>query len=293
MNVKDKPTHQEVADARDYLLDNLFSDFPFTDAASRAHVVSLLLLPFVRQLISGPTPIHAIDAPSEGTGKSLLMDVCSLIWNGESKARTTPEPRGDDEWAKTILSSLMTNPGYVLIDNISKPINSPDLASALTTGIHTGRLLGQSKMVELPVNCVWIVTGNNIQASREITRRIIRIRLDADCENPNLRTNFKHSKLVKWCSEHRAKLVSSCLTIINGWVGSGMVEGNYTLGSYESWAGVMGGILDYMGVDGFLTNLAKSSEEMNTSDGEFASFVSLWWGIHKDAIVTISDLTNV
>src|SRR5262249_34585029 len=43
-------------------LDEILCDFPFKDAASRAHAMAALLLPFVREMIEGPTPLHLFDA---------------------------------------------------------------------------------------------------------------------------------------------------------------------------------------------------------------------------------------
>src|SRR5262249_10518642 len=70
--VSDQPSPTEVAAACRLLLDELLVDFPFHDAASKAHTVALLLLPFVRELIGGPTTLHLVDAPTPGTGKGLL-----------------------------------------------------------------------------------------------------------------------------------------------------------------------------------------------------------------------------
>ena len=45
---------QQIAAARSLLLDDLLGDFPFVGEAERAHALALLLLPFVRPMISGP-----------------------------------------------------------------------------------------------------------------------------------------------------------------------------------------------------------------------------------------------
>ncbi len=71
-----------VNQARSLIIEELLGDFPFVDDASRAHVVALLLLPFVRQMIQGPTPLHLIHAPTRGTGKGLLADVAALVTLG-------------------------------------------------------------------------------------------------------------------------------------------------------------------------------------------------------------------
>jgi hypothetical protein len=65
--------------------------------------------------------------------------------------------------------------------------------------------------------------------------------------------------------------------------------GNYTLGSYEEWARVMGGILDYIGVPGFLGNLS-ANDEVNSAEAEWRGFVRLWWDSFQDNELTIKEL---
>ena len=65
--------------------------------------------------------------------------------------------------------------------------------------------------------------------------------------------------------------------------------GDYTLGSYEEWARVMGGILDFIGVRGFLGNLS-ANDEVNSAEAEWRGFVNLWWATFRDREVTIKEL---
>jgi putative DNA primase/helicase len=51
--VPERPTPEQIAEARSLLLDDLLGDFPFTSAAERAHAVALLLLGFVRAMVDG------------------------------------------------------------------------------------------------------------------------------------------------------------------------------------------------------------------------------------------------
>jgi hypothetical protein len=49
-------------------------DFPFVSQADKAHAIAYLLLPFVRELIDGSTPLHLVEKPGPGTGAGLLVD---------------------------------------------------------------------------------------------------------------------------------------------------------------------------------------------------------------------------
>ena len=61
------------------MVHDIVSDFPFVDAASRANAIAAMLTPRVRPAIKGATPLALFDATTQGTGKTLLSEVVSLI----------------------------------------------------------------------------------------------------------------------------------------------------------------------------------------------------------------------
>ncbi|MDH3236885.1 MAG: bifunctional DNA primase/polymerase, partial [Alphaproteobacteria bacterium] len=88
------PTEADLKRARGFIVYELLGDFPFTGKAELAHAVAMLLLPFVRPMIAGPTPLHLIEKPSPGTGASLMIDAISIVATGAS-ANVTTEGRDD------------------------------------------------------------------------------------------------------------------------------------------------------------------------------------------------------
>jgi len=40
--------------------------------SDRAHAMAAILLPFMERMIEGLSPIHLIEAPTQGSGKGLL-----------------------------------------------------------------------------------------------------------------------------------------------------------------------------------------------------------------------------
>ena len=95
------PTAGDMRLAHGWILTELLGDFPFLSDAERAHAVEVLLLPFARDLIDGPTPFHLIEKPSPGTGASLLMNMLALPATG-SPAFVLTEGRDEDEWRKRV-----------------------------------------------------------------------------------------------------------------------------------------------------------------------------------------------
>ncbi|MBW7851041.1 MAG: toprim domain-containing protein, partial [Rhodospirillales bacterium] len=291
--VPERPTAAEVAAARRLLLDDLLGDFPFTSAAERAHALALLLLPFVRPMIDGPTPLHLIEKPTPGTGATLMVDAIAQVATGAAASIMT-EGRDEEEWRKRLTAKLREAPLMVVIDNLRRPLDSAPVAAALTAPYWEDRILGRSDMTRMPVRCAWIATGNNPRLSNEIARRSVRIRLDAHVDQPWRRDGFRHPNLLAWVHAQRARLVAACLTLGRAWVAAGRPRYRAaTLGSFESWAETIGGILDVCGVPGFLAN---ADELYATSDAEGAmwrGFVAAWWDRHGTIPVGTTDLFQI
>ncbi len=118
-----------------------------------------------------------------------------------------------DEHEKRITSLLLAGYPWILIDN-AKVLKSQHLAAVLTTTQWRGRRLGKSEIIDVPNDATWVATGNNVELCDEIARRTIPIRLDPGVERPENRTGFKHAPLLDWAKDHRATLVSACLSLI-------------------------------------------------------------------------------
>lgn len=262
--IPEEPTEADTKAALDLILDDLLVDFPFASEADRTHAVALLLLPFVRDLIAGSTPLHDIEAPTPGSGKGLLMKTLLMPGVGP-KQSVMSAATDDDEWQKRLLAFLRDSPQAVVIDNVNTKIDSGALCTVLTEPVYASRLLGASQWVALPVRCLWVLTGNNPQFSGEVSRRCLRIRLDPHVERPEERTGFRHADLSTWTRDHRGELIAAACTLIRSWVHAGSPKSSESWGSFEEWVAVMGGIVGHLGLGSFLGNrrefVASADEE--------------------------------
>jgi hypothetical protein len=289
--VSNNPTQAEIEAARDFLLVELLGDFPFVEDGDRANALAMFLLPFVREIIDGPTPLHLIEKPLAGSGASLLASCHGIMARGDDVPFMT-EGADEDEWRKRITSTLLAGPEVVVIDNLRRTLDSAALSSVLTLRVHTDRLLGKSENVELAVQCVWIATGNNPTTSSEIARRIVPIRLDPKTDAPTERSGFRHPKLTTWVRAARGQLLHAALTLAQAWHAAGRPEGSANLASYERYASVMGGILDVAGVSGFLANRATFKSRADVEGEIIRAFVEAWARYERQASVTASDLAK-
>ena len=273
--------------------EEVYGDFPFTEPAGRAHALAMTLQPFVRPLIQGATPMYLIDAPARGTGKGLIAEVMNLIPLGYV-VPTMSQPRDGDELEKRLTSVLLEARPIVFLDNVTR-LGSDALHSVLTSETWQGRILGKSETVTLPNRAVWLASGNNVELSDEMIRRIVPIRIDAGMERPEERTGFRHPKLAAWVKEHRSQLVSAALSLIQAWLDAGMPQpqSKATLGRYESWVEVIGGILAFAGIPGFLDGRERLHSEADKETTEWASFCEAWWSTFGKRAVTASELFEV
>ncbi len=268
--IHEHPTPQDIGRAKDLILGELSADFPFTSESELAHAVCLLLEQFVRELIDGPTPLYLAEAPTPGTGKSLLVDAATAPALGRRRAAKMAEARDPDEWRKRLTAKLRTAPTYLVIDNLRRPLDSGALAMTITAGEVEDRLLGVSEVVTLPVRCTLAATANNPTLSDEMARRTVRIRLDAGLEFPEKRGGFRHPDLLAWAAANRGELIWATLTLARAWVAEGRPAGSAPLGGFEEWARTMGGILEVAEIPGFLANAAElRSASQDTTQADF------------------------
>jgi hypothetical protein len=177
-------------------------------------------------------------------------------------------------------------------DDSKAPVESASLASALTQPRWHDRILGGNSEAGIKVQCTWMSSGNNVEFSRELARRIVPIRLVAPIENPSERTGFRHDPLEAWMAQNRLGLLRACLVLCGAWNAAGRPAGAQRMGSYEAYARVLGGILDVAGVPGFLANRRKFSGKDRESN-RWPALVELWYGAHEYRLVSVTDIYDL
>lgn len=287
--VSPQPSQDEVGEAIDLLINEVLIDFPFQDSASRVHALVAILLPFCRPMIAGPTPLHLIDAPKRGTGKSLLARAIHMIVTGRD-APMHQLPKTNEETDKKIVSILREGNPVVVLDNVSGVVDSDSLNAAITSTQYAGRMLGKSEVVEFPNQALWIMTGNNVDLSGDIHRRICWIRLNANMNQPFTRnaTQFQHPDLIGWIKRNRGSIIWAVLTLIQNWIAQGKPSGERSLGSFEDWAKVIGGILKSAGLTGFLSNFHQLLEVADMEGFMWEMFFQIWWQQYQDKPIPAS-----
>ena len=252
--VSDDPTENDVRDAL-CLIEEAWIDHPFADQSSRANTLALALTPIILPLLDrANVPLAIISATRAGSGKSLLAEIIGTGATGQTPVAMSA-PGSDDEMRKQITALLRSGEPFIVIDDLDGPVDSASLRRALTSPVWSDRVLGASDQLRLPSQAVWCATGNNLRPSGDMVRRCFLIRLDTQMVRPHLRDNFMHQQ-PEWTRSHRTEFAAALLTLVRYWINLGRPgSSSATLGSFESWSDIIGGILAAVEVEGFLENL--------------------------------------
>lgn len=271
--ISDKPTQEQCREAV-AVIDDVIGEFPWVSAADRANYMALLLSPLVRHRLDSSVPIALLDSPKKGNGKTLLAEILGIVHEGEEPFLWTP-PTGDN-WEKIITTILLSGQPITVFDNLECTLNSPVLSKVVTANAHADRQFHTQKRLVMRNSTLFIVTGNNIKLAGDIGRRCYQIRLDAKSPRPWERKKFKHPFLKSHASQQRGAILAALLTMTRGWVAADKppLPTEELGGGFEGWSRIVGRILAYAGVGGFLANQDRLYEESDVSEGQWANFLA-------------------
>ena len=200
-------------------------------------------------------------------------------------------PDTEDEWRKRITAMLLEGATAITIDNLEGKLDSPSLASALTSITWKDRILGRSEMAALPQRASWVATGNNIRLGGDMPRRCYLVRLDAKVARPWLRSGWRHENLGEWAVEHRGELIVALLTLARAWYAGGCRDYiSPRLGSFEAWSRTLGNILAHAGLQGFLGNRDELYKNNDADGGQWEAFFEEWDYAFEGQPVTVADV---
>lgn len=271
------PTTEQVERSKAWIDAELLGDFPFEGEADRANAAGMLLLPFLRALVEGPTPLHIITKPDVGAGATTLARAVLAPGIGEELGATDAHV-GNDELDKVLLSLARNGAEYVFLDNLVRLTSAPALAAALTSGVVRGRLLGRSDMIEVPFTPVWVATGNNPTLTDEFRRRAQHVRLVPTIQR-GWKRKWRRPNLVGWAlGEGRGQLAWACLCLCRAWLaGGGLLWPGADETGFPSWAGIVGGVVEGSGWPGFMGNAETYLEaDVDDADEAWGELLAAW-----------------
>jgi hypothetical protein len=213
------------------------------------------------------------------------------VTGGEVPAVSAGE--GDEtELAKLFMSVLMAGDQVVLIDNITRPLDSSTFALILTRSLFQGRILRFSKTAKVPTNCLFLQTGNNLEFLKDMPRRVLCARIEVPEENPDMRSGFDIPNLKQYCRDNRKVLLNHALTIMAAYAEAGRPPQNLTpYGSFEQWSDEIRSAIVWAG----LPDPCLTRAEITENDPERESTRVLfeqWFDCMKDKEIHTNELID-
>ncbi|MFH1495667.1 MAG: hypothetical protein ABIG70_12825 [Pseudomonadota bacterium] len=227
------PTREQISTALAVLW-RPFDEFPFVGNADKAVHLAALLTAAVR--VGLPTaPGFAYDAPTAGSGKTLLASCVAALATGYDPAISSPFTT-EDETRKAITSGALLNKRVMLVDNQNDPLDSAVLSSFLSGTVWSDRMLGKNDTVELPNRSLFLLTGNNLTIVGDLSRRILTCRIDPACEASKTYLRKFSLDPLSFILGNRQEMMAAALTVLQGFAMCGMQKtGRGRLASFEQW----------------------------------------------------------
>ena len=273
-----------------------FRQFPFVDAEGEPPqpmdddakaVDDLLQRPSAAVLVCGimtalqrrlleSAPIFGFTAPQPRYGKSMLARAIAIIATGRS-APAASLGADADEIRKMILGVLREGHLINNLDNIDRPLESPDLCKAITEPMYSDRVLGESKVLAFPTNVLWTCTGNNLAFRGDLAARALRCRIDAKKEKPEER-EFKTKDLPAALRDFRPKLVNAALTILRAYFRETRPDQKLpNWGGFDQWSAEIRSAVKWVG----MADSCDTRAEVADDDSEMQDAEATLWALDK------------
>lgn len=288
--IPDRPSIEEVTEAREFLLNRFLRDFLWVDEnADRANYIGLLVTPILRPYVRSVIPFGLINATTQGSGKTILSDGIGQLFG----QKVQPWDGSNTELRKNIPGVLDQPAPIIVFDNVKEGsiINQPVLAMLLTSTTFSDRVLGANTNFSATNDKLWMATGNNIRLGGDMATRTVLVQLDPKMPHPEMRTGFSIPNLERWIKEpaNQRILLRHLLILVMDWIAAGGPRADHTMRQFSTWASAVGGFLDYHGINGFLGNI-DTMRSLDDEDAMWATFLDRWHDFFGDTEKTAGEV---
>jgi hypothetical protein len=232
-------------------------------------------------------PLHGFDAPTAGTGKSLLAELVGLLATGV-RPPALAQGKSPEEDEKRLATVMFAGDRVIHLDNCERPVTGDFLCSVLTQEVVQARILGQSERRVLPSTILVMASGNNLTLDADMCRRAVVCRLDANTERPDTRP-FDFDCHAEGLAD-RPALVVAGLTILRAYHMAGRPVKLTPMGSFSDWDWIRGALV-WLGA----ADPADTREAILANDprrDELTSVMDLWEQALGPTRVGVADIEH-
>lgn len=283
--VPEKPTREEALEALESLKAP-FREYQLPTSADVSVLLSAVIASVVRRVLPS-APLFAIDAPTAGSGKTLLCETVGVIAAGY-KPTIISQVKTPEEDEKRLASILMAGDAVVVIDNCERQLGGDTLYSMLTSEVIASRILGKSEMKQVLTNVLVMATGNNLEIVGDLGRRTLICRIDTGAERPD---QIEHSfDPIEEALSNRPHLVTAALTVLRAYVVEGRPNRMTPMGSFEGWNFVRETLVWLGEADPAVTRETAIADDPRKN--ELAEPLDLWNDALGSRAVTLAEVVD-
>lgn len=275
-------------------LDRLLQDFCFKSEADRTNYLGMLLTAVLVTRFIGAKPAVLFNGNQPGLGKSILSQIIAILRDGYCAETASYNPN-DEEFEKRLGAIVRRGATTIIIDNAKGHgrrtlIESACLERSITDRILSFRLLGKSDQIRAENSHIFCITANSPDVSPDLVSRSVVINLEYEGD-PKRRT-FNLADPENYAVEHRRELLGELIGMVERWKAGGRPEANVNSRFNKcGWGNVVGGILEFHGRTGFLTN-AEAAAQLDETRREFEELVAILTD-HEQADWTAAELVSL
>jgi hypothetical protein len=284
----------------------IFGDFSWADDASYANWFATAVTVAGRRLFTGApgrylsVPGLAVYAGARDSGKSTVCDALGGLYG--SAPLDYPSPRTgspDEELEKRVLATYRDRPdaGVMLINNLPNGVlvDSAVLAKVVLDAQISGRKLGKSQTLTFPNNKIVVINGNRFKLADDLTTRFLYCGLNVPTAEQRAAPKSEPGLDAKVLQpDFQTKLLTLLRAVVLSWHAAGQPLGNPKTirGNFREWAAKVAGVLDFVGVPGFLDNWDQLADDDEASDPVRDRVRTLHAVMGEEAEFTTADLVD-
>jgi len=221
------------AQARAFILEDLLGEVAFADLSSRANAVALMLLPFLRNDIETPYPLHLIQAGGQARGASYLAKLCLSGAFGRPMAYLAGTP---DDLARItrLMDTSHHEIGYLWVKNDGHG-QSEAIADALASW-RAADLTGRQCAVRVMTH------GSGVSPLNAAGRVPITL-----CPRPD---DWFTRDPLRDLKDLRVLIAHAASVLVSQWIAANRPQGP-DCPNFPQWSAIIGGILQANNIEGF------------------------------------------
>lgn len=253
-------------------LNVICEEFPWRDPVTdRANFFGMLLTAVLMPQFIGKHPAIVINGNQRSLGKTLMATIISILVDGRAPHPITYTADGA-EFEKQLATRVNHGDNVILIDNIDVTVvKSAALDRSVTGTMLNFRRLGTNEEISMPNTALFVLTLNNSGLSKDLATRCIPIHLYF--EGPAEQRKFKRSNLDGYVLEHRRAILEELVGMVVPWTAAGCPMAEIRPTRFGDWSQIVGSILAFNGIDGFVANWDESALMMSDDTDEIVKLV--------------------